>query len=93
MSICQIEERMAGRAYPRTYPTCGLRGACAKRLDGKSLIEDNAALRAETERLREALQTIAGLCGDFLAESDAEPFRWVRAVRIIRRVAETEAGE
>lgn len=29
MSICQIEERRAGRAYPRTCPTCRL-GPCQR---------------------------------------------------------------
>lgn len=33
MSICQHEERDAGRSYPRTCPTCGLLGRCAKGLD------------------------------------------------------------
>ena len=39
MTQCQIEERDAGRPYPRTCPTCGFGGRCVKGLDPKSLKE------------------------------------------------------
>jgi hypothetical protein len=32
MTKCQIEDRNAGRAYPRTCPTCGSGGHCKKAL-------------------------------------------------------------
>jgi hypothetical protein len=32
MGQCQRELRLAGKAYPRTCPTCGLSGACVKGL-------------------------------------------------------------
>lgn len=32
MGQCQLELRQAGKAYPRTCPTCGLSGACVKGL-------------------------------------------------------------
>lgn len=32
MTVCQIEERMKGGAYPRTCPTCGVFGPCKKGL-------------------------------------------------------------
>ena len=36
MSICQIEEKQAGRSYPRTCPTCKL-GKCSKGHDYESM--------------------------------------------------------
>jgi hypothetical protein len=33
MGQCQLELRQAGKAYPRTCPTCGLSGACVKGLN------------------------------------------------------------
>ena len=52
MSVCQIEERDAGRPYPRTCPTCGLGKSCAKGLNRKSQADRIAELEAENERLR-----------------------------------------
>lgn len=53
MSICQIEEKDAGRAYSRTCPTCGL-GSCTKGLGRKSLLARIRTLEAENAALREA---------------------------------------
>ena len=49
MTICQQEEREAGRAYPRTCPTCRF-GPCQKY--GRTPLATLDALRAENERLR-----------------------------------------
>lgn len=57
MSVCQIEERDAGRAYPRTCPTCGLGKSCAKGLDRKSQAARIAELEAENARLRKDLHS------------------------------------
>jgi uncharacterized small protein (DUF1192 family) len=67
MAICQIEEREAGRSYPRTCPTCGINGPCAKELDRKSLMATVAAQRAEIERLRAELAS-----GSFYQEKDID---------------------
>ena len=56
MTICQQEEREAGRAYPRTCPTCRF-GPCQKY--GRTPLATLDALRAENERLRAALQPFA----------------------------------
>lgn len=50
--ICRIEEREAGRSYPRTCPTCGLSKTCAKGLDHRSLVARIVALEAENHAIR-----------------------------------------
>jgi hypothetical protein len=55
MSVCQIEERDAGRSYPRTCPTCKLSGTCAKGLDRKSMFARIEALEAELEEARSVI--------------------------------------
>ena len=65
MSICSLEEREAGRSYPRTCPTCGLNG-CTK--FGKtplndSLHKDKKILDLETE-LHETLNMLFECASD-----------------------------
>ena len=55
MTICQQEEREAGRAYPKTCPTCRL-GPCQKY--GRTPLAALDALRAENKLLRTALTKI-----------------------------------
>ena len=57
MTICQREEREAGRAYPRTCPTCRL-GPCQKY--GRTPLATIDDLRAENERLRTAMRDVIG---------------------------------
>jgi len=63
MSVCQIEERDAGRGYPRTCPTCGLSGVCFKGLDRRGLMARIEALEAELAS------------GSFYKESDIDAWQ------------------
>ena len=51
MSVCAIEEREAGRGYPRTCPTCKLAGPCVKGLDRKGMVDRIEALTARADQL------------------------------------------
>lgn len=72
--LCQREEREAGRAYPRTCPTCKL-GPCQK--FGAKPLQSLAGAQAEIARLTAALEaekgrveTFAEYEGDALNELD-----------------------
>jgi hypothetical protein len=81
MSVCQIEERLAGRSYPRTCPTCRL-GPCAKGMEQEQLIAQNEALQAQ---LAEANRALAEW-----AEVSQRNFQ--RAKEAEERLAEARAG-
>lgn len=76
MTICSIEERKAGRPYPRTCPTCRLDGS-TRGHDYKTMrarIADlEAQLEAEIAVLRDALQD-----GVDLIAGDAVGAEWKR---------------
>ena len=88
MSICQIEEREAGRSYPRTCPTCTLKGPCAKGLDHEGLKSEADALRAEINQLRKALSDVIGHLDD---PHGSEHVRDMRGAQVIARAALEEA--
>lgn len=58
MGVCQIEERDAGRSYPRTCPTCKLTGPCAKGLDRKAMAARIEALAAENSSLHSRIDAL-----------------------------------
>jgi hypothetical protein len=77
MSVCQIEERLAGRSYPRTCPKCKL-GTCAKGLDQKQLIARVEALQAQlAERAQEIDTQVAALVeAVWLEYADSLESKW-----------------
>jgi hypothetical protein len=81
MSVCQIEERIAGRSYPRTCPTCRL-GTCAKGLDQKQLIARIEALRTQLAERDRALAEWA----------EVSQRNYQRAKEAEERLAEARAG-
>ena len=81
MTKCQIEEKNAGRAYPRTCPTCGLSGACAKGLDrGEPTRAEAEAALAKAEG-----KTLAESGPEFLARVGLDASKWAAEFRAIAK--------
>jgi hypothetical protein len=81
MSTCQIEERDAGRSYPRTCPSCGLgKGGCTKGLDREGLRARIAALEAQ---LAEAWRK-EGFLAEKLKQAETERDTWKERAMTLR---------
>jgi len=97
MSICQIEEREAGRSYPRTCPTCRLTGPCAKGLDRKALRDRIEALEAEVRKWQANHDTQRAIARSAEAERDAlveklgeaEARGWQKGMEDMAKIIET----
>ena len=100
MTVCKIEEREAGRNYPRTCPTCKLAGPCAKGLDRKAMIsrieplaEERDALAEKLAKAQEENKTLHSRIDGLMRDDTTMRKKLASAAGALREITQESMGE